>query len=94
MGKTTKANDTILAAALEYAARGWVIFPARFELDKKSGKWEKKSWKSAKTSNGQPWGMTKDPNGISSRLCKIVARRYWHPNWRGQRHVRGRGRYA
>ena len=35
MGKTTKANDTILAAALEYAARGWVIFPARFELDKK-----------------------------------------------------------
>jgi hypothetical protein len=52
-----KTTDTVLAAA-HTAARGWMIFPARFVLDNKTGKWEK-SVVSAKSSNGRAWGMTR-----------------------------------
>jgi hypothetical protein len=72
MPKATKANnDTNLAAALAYAThRNWFVFPARFVLDNKTGKWEKKSWKSAKSSNGQPWGMTRDSVEIRRDFTK------------------------
>src|SRR5262245_9020289 len=71
MIKSTKVNNTVLAAALDYATqRDWLIFPARFKLDDKTGKWEKKSWKSAKTSNGRPWGMTQDPAEIRRDFAK------------------------
>jgi hypothetical protein len=69
MIKTTKANDTVLAAALTCATtRGWLIFPARFV--QVGNKWEKKSWNSAKSSNGRPWGMTKDPEEIRRDFAK------------------------
>src|SRR5262245_46894175 len=69
MTKTTKVNDTVLAAALTYATtRGWLIFPARFV--QVGNKWEKKSWKSANSSNGRPWGMTKDPAEIRHDFAK------------------------
>jgi hypothetical protein len=45
-----------LSAALEYAARGWKIFPAVVS--------KKKSHKAAKYSNGERWGQTKDPEQI------------------------------
>jgi hypothetical protein len=48
--------DTILAAALAYAARGWFVFPAR--------PGEKKSYKSAEHSDGRKWGKTKDVKEI------------------------------
>ena len=71
MTKTIKANTIAVAAALDYATqRGWLIFPARFVLDNQTGKWEKKSWKSAKSSNGRPWGMTKDPDEIRRDFAK------------------------
>jgi hypothetical protein len=71
MTKTIKANTIAAAAALDYATqRGWLIFPARFVLNDKTGKWEKKSWKSAKSSNGRPWGMTKDPDEIRRDFAK------------------------
>ena len=44
------------AAALDYAARGWEVFPAP------PGK--KKSYKAAKHSDGVPWGKTTDPKII------------------------------
>src|SRR5947207_10526076 len=44
--------DPMCAAALEYAARGWEVFPAP--------PGEKKSYKSAKHSNGAKWGKTTD----------------------------------
>jgi Bifunctional DNA primase/polymerase, N-terminal/Primase C terminal 2 (PriCT-2) len=69
MIKTTKANDTVLAAALTYATtRGWAVFPARFV--QVGNKWEKKSWKSAKSSNGRAWGMTKDPDELRRDFTK------------------------
>src|SRR5215475_8101955 len=71
MTKTVKANTIAAAAALDYATlRGWLIFPARFVLDNETGKWEKKSWKSAKSSNGRPWGMTKDAAEIRRDFAK------------------------
>src|SRR5262245_21567327 len=70
MGKIAKANDAVLTAALAYAARGWMTFPARFAFDNQTGRWEKKSWKSAKSSNGRPWGMTKDPDEIRHDFAK------------------------
>jgi hypothetical protein len=58
-GDTAKASvTTILDAALTYAARNWYVFPA----DLSNG--QKKSHKSAEFSNGQKWGMTKDPEEI------------------------------
>jgi hypothetical protein len=45
-----------LSAALEYAERGWEVFPAP--------PGEKKSYKSAEHSNGKAWGKTKDPDTI------------------------------
>jgi hypothetical protein len=49
-------NKSIMAAALAYATRGWSVFPAPPE--------KKKSFKSAKHSNGRNWGMTADPEEI------------------------------
>jgi hypothetical protein len=51
-------------AALALSARyGWALFPARFKKNK-AGKWQKLSWKSGPTSNGQRWGATSDPDQI------------------------------
>ena len=52
---TTKGS---MDAALAYAARGLKVFPVEFR-----GK-VKKSYKSAKISNGRNWGMTDDPKEI------------------------------
>lgn len=49
-------NQTILSAALEYAERGWHVFPVP--------PGEKKSHKSAKHSDGRAWGATTDPDEI------------------------------
>jgi Bifunctional DNA primase/polymerase, N-terminal len=46
----------VMDAALEYAGRGWHIFPVPMP--------EKKSCKSAKHSNGSKWGQTTDPDEI------------------------------
>lgn len=51
----TQSTDTI-AAALEYAETGWPVFPV--SPDKKT------PCKSAKFSNGKPWGMTCDAKEI------------------------------
>jgi hypothetical protein len=48
----------VLAAALDYAGRGWYVFPS--EIVGKT----KKSRKSAEHSNGVKWGMTKHPDEI------------------------------
>jgi hypothetical protein len=62
---------SVLEAALEYgAALGWEVFPARFKKTKE-GKWQKFSWKSAKSSNGCNWGKTTNPDEI----CKDFAKR-------------------
>jgi putative DNA primase/helicase len=45
-----------LEAALQYAARGWHVFPAVLG--------EKKSHKSAEHSDGRPWGATTDADEI------------------------------
>src|SRR5262245_30210473 len=45
-----------LVAALSYAIeRGWEIFTADISLDEKTGKFRKKSYKSAEFSNGAKW---------------------------------------
>jgi bifunctional DNA primase/polymerase-like protein/primase-like protein len=49
-------------AALEYAARGWEVFPAP--------PGEKKSHKSAKHSGGVKWGKTINPKIIGEDFCK------------------------
>jgi len=58
-------TDSMVSAALSYAARGWYIFPAH-----KSG--EKKSHKSAKfTPSGLPWGMSVDETEIRADFAKF-----------------------
>jgi hypothetical protein len=47
-----------LKKAIEYAERGWNVFPAEVDDNKK------KSYKSAEHSNGAKWGMTKDTEQI------------------------------
>ena len=50
-------NNPMLVAALEYAARGWSIFPVPVGT--------KKSHKSAaRTASGERWGATRDPDEI------------------------------
>ena len=49
--------NAICTAALSYAERGWLVFPAH-----SSGK--KKSHKAAEFSNGERWGTTTDPAEI------------------------------
>lgn len=59
MPKATRHNNSLtLDAALCYAARGWQVFPARFVGN------EKKSYKSAKYSNGCAWGKTTDADEV------------------------------
>ena len=53
-----------LAAALDYAARGWEVFPLLF-----IGK-TKKSHKAAEHSNGRKWGKTKDPEEINKDFAR------------------------
>jgi hypothetical protein len=53
-----KHTPPCLATALDYAARGWHVFPAPPDGSKKS-------LKSAKFSNGRAWGMTTDPDEIA-----------------------------
>jgi hypothetical protein len=53
----TAPNNPMLVAALDYAARGWSIFPVPVGT-KKSHK------KAARTANGERWGATKDPDDI------------------------------
>ena len=50
---TDTRQQTMLAAALEYAARGWQVFPAPLG--------EKKSHIKGANGNGQRWGATTDP---------------------------------
>jgi hypothetical protein len=64
MPKAVLSINPIVNAVLALSARyNWHVFPARF-IELKPGKWEKRSWKSKKSSNGQPWGMTADPDEI------------------------------
>jgi Bifunctional DNA primase/polymerase, N-terminal/Primase C terminal 2 (PriCT-2) len=55
--------NAICAAAIAYAQRGWLVFPAH-----SSGK--KKSHKAAKYSNGRQWGKTVDLNEIRANWHK------------------------
>jgi hypothetical protein len=61
-----------LAAALRYAKKfGWYVFPANLELNKKTGKFEKKSYLSAKYApGGLKWGMSKDPEQLERNFNK------------------------
>ena len=56
---------TVAAAALEYAARGWHVFPAP------PGK--KQSYEGAKDHDGRRWGATDDPALVGALFAK-------HPN--------------
>lgn len=51
---------SLLDAALDYAKRGYFVFPAKFAEKQKLGH------TSAEKSNGNPWGATKDPHEIRS----------------------------
>jgi hypothetical protein len=63
-GDNVASINPFIADVLGLVARyGWHVFPARF-IQTASGKWEKRSWKSAASSNGRPWGMTKDADEI------------------------------
>ena len=54
-----------LAAALGYAEkRHWYVFPANLSFNKATGKFNKKSYKSAEYSGGANWGKTRDPQQI------------------------------
>jgi hypothetical protein len=55
--------NAVCTAALSYAERGWLVFPAH-----SSGK--KKSHKAAKYSNGRQWGKTTDLNEIRANWRK------------------------
>ena len=58
-----------LTAAVDYATkRGWSVFPAKITRDG-----AKKSHKSAKYSDGAPWGMTKDPEQVARDFKKFAA---------------------
>jgi Bifunctional DNA primase/polymerase, N-terminal len=54
----------MLAAALSWAEDGWCIFPADISLDEETGKFKKKSHKSAEYSGGAKWGKTRDPEQV------------------------------
>src|SRR5262245_7161107 len=51
-----KADNSILAAALAYVAKGWMVFPAPPD--------SKKGYKSKKHNDGINWGMTDEPAQI------------------------------
>ena len=53
---------TVLDAALDYARRGWPVFPVPVG--------NKKSHKSAEHSGGRPWGATCDPAEIAADFRK------------------------
>jgi len=55
--------NPLLDFALQYAGRGWPVFPAPID--------DKKSHKAARFSNGAKWGQTKDPDEI-----RLDARRF------------------
>jgi hypothetical protein len=63
-GNSRASEPPMLAAALDYAMRGWDVFPADTSLDEKTGKFRKKSFKAAQYSNGASWGKTRDPAQI------------------------------
>jgi hypothetical protein len=54
-GRST-ANNRILTAALDYASRGWAVFPVPPGT--------KRSYKRGEFSNGRRWGATRDPDEI------------------------------
>src|ERR1039458_3963157 len=56
-------STDMCTAALDYAQRGWHVFPARSDGSKKSEK-------SAKFSNGHRWGNTIDPAEIRANYRK------------------------
>lgn len=58
--------NAVCTAALNYAKRGWKVFPALIEDGKK------KSHKAAKYSNGERWGATTDLNEIRHDFAR------WH----------------
>jgi putative DNA primase/helicase len=59
LNRNITPDNPMLVAALEYAGRGWSIFPAPVG--------EKKSHKSAaRTANGERWGATKQPDEVRS----------------------------
>jgi hypothetical protein len=64
-------ENPCLAARLSYAIeRRWDTFPADISFDKATGKFNKKSHKSAKHSNGAKWGKTRDPEEIRKDFTK------------------------
>lgn len=62
--------EPVLAAALGYAERGWDVFPADISFDEATGKFNKKSHKSAKHSNGANWGKTRNPEQIRKDFAR------------------------
>jgi hypothetical protein len=63
--------EPVLAAALSYAEqRNWYVFPADISFDEATGKFNKKSYKAAKHSNGAKWGKTRDPEQIRKDFRK------------------------
>jgi putative DNA primase/helicase len=60
-------TDIVLAAALDYAARGWAVFPAPRSA--------KKSFKSAARCDGRAWGATWDAEEICQDFTRWPAAR-------------------